>query len=119
MVQKHAVVVVKNVRKKRLQEHREQEKDLVQRRLWLHQQKNSNHVVHSLPVSNIVFGAVSRDDGSQLRTQFGFAGLLNHIKRTLHIHDENVIVTEALFRYSFLLDLTACVFVIRSKSGSS
>ena len=69
VVQKHAVVVVKNVREKRLQKHGQQEEDLGERRLRLHQQKHSDHVVHALPVSYVVFGAVSRYDGLQLRTQ--------------------------------------------------
>ena len=58
MLQKQAVAIVKHVGKEGLEEHGEEEKDPLERRLRVHEEEDSDHIVHSLPVGHLVLCAV-------------------------------------------------------------
>ena len=56
--QADAVPIVEHIGKEGLEEHGKEKEDAIHGGLRIHLQHHGNHVVHSLPVCNIILGAV-------------------------------------------------------------
>ena len=58
VLQEDAVPIVEHIGKEGLEEHGKEKEDAIHGGLRIHPQHHGNHVVHSLPVCNIILGAV-------------------------------------------------------------